>query len=497
MEGLQAIGPSAFYGCRELRQMRVPSTVNSISEGAFALCKNMTEVELCEGLLEIGASAFYECLSLNNVTVPSTVKRIGYRTFCGAPLFSIRLPDIIESIGESAFSGDKFLHQFRIPPLITAASKRIFYICSSLFSLELPENATDIGAFAFAGCHFLRNVAVSSNADIGWNSFQSCKELQRLFGSEAQIINSLKHRFDGLPIHKLIYYHSYDPETLDRLNAATYMRSGQRTRALRSKSDPTGNQQDCLGMTPLHILACSTVQNMDLYRMIVENYPENIITEDKWGTLPLFYALWGNAPSEVVQFLVERCQSIYPNHELNWSKMVETLGRANEPSEVIQRVLDLQESSFPGHSIEWESVIDKLAMTWGEGYVTRETFIFFVESSVRKRLNAIGVKLWRDDIANRIHNMRSTGYELGTRTASLATIRAKLAHYEAECHNLKEATSMLELALWKAKINELSQAKESPQQKKLKLDEPGFRNQCRIRCGSHVVVEHVFPYLYP
>ena len=156
---------------------------------------------------------------------------------------------------------------------------------------------------------------------------------------EAQIINSLKHRFDGLPIHKLIYYHSYDPETLDRLNAATYMRSGQRTRALRSKSDPTGNQQDCLGMTPLHILACSTVQNMDLYRMIVENYPENIITEDKWGTLPLFYALWGNAPSEVVQFLVERCQSIYPNHELNWSKMVETLGRANEPRKLSKECL--------------------------------------------------------------------------------------------------------------------------------------------------------------
>ena len=32
-------------------------------------------------------------------------------------------------------------------------------------------------------------------------------------------------------------------------------------------------------------------------------------------------------------------------------------------------------------------------------------------------------------------------------------------------------------------------------QKKLKLDESCFRNQCRISCGSDIVIEHVLPYL--
>jgi hypothetical protein len=76
-----------------------------------------------------------------------------------------------------------------------------------------------------------------------------------------------------------------------------------RCSALRSKLDPTGNQQDCLGMTPLHILTCSSVHDPELYHIIVDNYPTNLITKDRWGALPLLYAFWGAAPTEIIQFL--------------------------------------------------------------------------------------------------------------------------------------------------------------------------------------------------
>jgi hypothetical protein len=67
----------------------------------------------------------------------------------------------------------------------------------------------------------------------------------------------LKHRFDELPVHRFLYYQSYHEGVLQRLHA--------------SKLDPTGNQQDCLGMTPLHILACSSVHNnLEVYCAIVE-----------------------------------------------------------------------------------------------------------------------------------------------------------------------------------------------------------------------------------
>jgi hypothetical protein len=53
-------------------------------------------------------------------------------------------------------------------------------------------------------------------------------------------------------------------------------------------------------MIPLHILACSSVHDLELYCVIVDNYPTNLITEDRWGALPLLYAFWGAAPAEII-----------------------------------------------------------------------------------------------------------------------------------------------------------------------------------------------------
>jgi hypothetical protein len=179
-------------------------------------------------------------------------------------------------------------------------------------------------------------VAFPPNAFLGDNIFihalngDDMMDLQRLFGSIAEIIHELQHRFGGLPIHSILYYQSYHQRVLHNLIAAINMRSGQHW-TLCSKLDTTGNQQDCLGMTPLHILTCSSVHDLELYRVIVDNYPTNLITEDRWGALPLLYAFWGAAPAEIIQFLLGSYQSLYPDHDFNWTMMVETIGRTDTP----------------------------------------------------------------------------------------------------------------------------------------------------------------------
>ena len=177
-----------------------------------------------------------------------------------------------------------------MPQSITTIPRGLFNTCESLCSVELSESTTQIGEEAFDLCHSLRNVALPISAEVGdaildmgiTDAFDNCTDLKQLFGTQEQIINALKHRFDNLPIHKMIYYQSYNNLTSDQLNAATNLRSGQR-RPLRSKLNPTGREQDCLGMTPLHILACSTVHNVSLYQTLIDKYPENLITEDRWG----------------------------------------------------------------------------------------------------------------------------------------------------------------------------------------------------------------------
>ena len=76
-----------------------------------------------------------------------------------------------------------------------------------------------------------------------------------------------------------------------------------------------------------------------MYYVIVENYPTNLITDDKCGALPLLYAFWGAAPTEIIQYLLESYQSLYPDHVFNWTMMVEIMGRCDTPKESIEILL--------------------------------------------------------------------------------------------------------------------------------------------------------------
>ena len=261
--------------------------------------------------------------------------------------------------------------------------------------------------------------------------------------------------------------------------------------------DPTGNQQDCLGMTPLHILACSTVQDLGLYKVLLEKYPENLIVEDRWGALPLYYAVLGNhSSSDIVQFLVRRYHSIYPGLVLDWIKIIGTLAGKNAPNETIQNLFDVQQEYFPNQSIDWSTILDNALNAC---LFSQKAFVNLVECSVSnsKRVKAIGVKYWRDELANieytEIGGIMTPDERERRRRVFRAEIEAKLVKYETEYHSLKEATTILELVLWKNKMMDFG----NQGGKKRKLDESNVREHYRISCGADIVIQHVLQYLLP
>jgi hypothetical protein len=370
----------------------------------------------------------------------------------------------------------------------------ILYECKTAFSVELPADVTEIGTYAFAYCYCLRNVAFppvfGDNIFGGQASFERC-DLYQLFGSIEEIISELQHRFDGLPIHSLVYYQSYNQGLLHNLIAAINMRSGQRM------LDPTGNQQDCLGMTPLHILACSSVHDLEVYRLIVENYPTNLITEDRWGALPLLYVFWGAAPIEIKDFLLDRYQSLYPDHVFNWTMMVETMGRCDTPKECIKNLILVKKMHFPEQSIDWGYLLDKFANNPAYHSLSslfKERMQFLVMCGMSSSVEALPFKVWRDFITNMIQTA-AFDYFRGN-SAILHRIQDQCTHFEDELPKLKEITSILELALWKMKINEKSHDDKATQsQKKIKADDSSVRIQNRVTCGAEVVIGHVLPFL--
>jgi hypothetical protein len=318
----------------------------------------------------------------------------------------------------------------------------------------------------------------------GGRSVAEQYDLYQLFGSIAEIMRALSHRFDELLIHSVVYYLSYNQGVLQNLKDAI-------------KLDATGNQQDCLGMTPLHILACSSVHDIEVYRIIIENYPANLITEDRWGALPLLYAFWGAAPDEIIQFLLETYSSLYPDHVFNWTMMVDTMGRTDTPKERIENLLHVKQMHFSEQPIDWDHLLDRLSSSshhssGGLQFQERMQFLFMCGLSTR--VEALAFKVWRDYITSMIHTADFQWHK--NNSVILHQIEEKLTHFEDEVPKLKEATSILELAVWKMKINEKShQDMTNQSQKIVKTDESSFQQLLRVTCGAAVVIGHVLPYL--
>jgi hypothetical protein len=79
---VKSIGKSAFYGCRNLKNVTIPEGVTVIGEEAFYRC-GLTDVTIPNGVTYIGGSAFQECHSLTSVTIAGTVTSIGDMAFWG------------------------------------------------------------------------------------------------------------------------------------------------------------------------------------------------------------------------------------------------------------------------------------------------------------------------------------------------------------------------------------------------------------------------------
>ncbi len=130
------------------------------------------------GLTEIPSKAFYECRYLTGVNIPSSVTSIGRYAFSDSPLSSVTIPDSVTSIGEYAFSRCASLISVTIPESVTSIGDNVFDYCSSLTSVNIPSSVTFISACAFSNCYRLTTVNIpNSVTSIGMSAFSGCSSL--------------------------------------------------------------------------------------------------------------------------------------------------------------------------------------------------------------------------------------------------------------------------------------------------------------------------------
>jgi hypothetical protein len=162
-EGLRKIGRNAFYGCKQLEHINLPSTLIEMGDNAFCECDKLKSVRLNEGLNKIGKRLFCSCRSLSSITFPSTITEVGILSFLHCiSLKKVVLNEGLQTIGLLAFERCSSLECVTIPSTVTEIVGGSFVACQRLREVGLHEGIQKIARVAFEGCTSLERFTFPS-----------------------------------------------------------------------------------------------------------------------------------------------------------------------------------------------------------------------------------------------------------------------------------------------------------------------------------------------
>lgn len=121
------------FAYKNMRTIRIPSSVTKIRNGAFLQCENLKEIVIPDSVTEIGWGLFCACSSLESITMSKNITEIGMQTFASCSnLKRIQLPDGITSIGREAFINCTNLEEIIIPNSVVEIDRGLIKNCTNL-----------------------------------------------------------------------------------------------------------------------------------------------------------------------------------------------------------------------------------------------------------------------------------------------------------------------------------------------------------------------------
>jgi len=131
-----------------------------------------------------------------------------------------------------------------------------------------------------------------------------------------------------------------------------------------------------------------------------------------------------------------------------------------------------------------------------------------VETGIHKTISSLHMESWKNEMNEAMDRINRTLPDPATRSSGkgaainqwIRSVLNRMEHYKTEHRMLvNEAMTLLELALWKAKLlNEEGmqcEAEEGKKSKKAKIDNESTRTEHRVTCGASIVIKNVLPFL--
>ncbi len=185
--GVKTISEYAVCQCKQLEQITISSSVESIAPRAFDQCDNVKSVSVdknnkyfdsrdnCNAIIEDKEMLIWGC---STTKIPSGVAEIGEYAFawCGT-LREITIPEGVEYINRDAFTGCSALKVVKLPStLVGFEGFSHFIYCTSLDSIYIPQNVKKIPSDIFAGCTSLTRIIVDKR-NVWYDSRNDCNAI--------------------------------------------------------------------------------------------------------------------------------------------------------------------------------------------------------------------------------------------------------------------------------------------------------------------------------
>ena len=174
-EGLERLGeddpPGAFAGS-DLREVRLPGTLQKIGSRAFADCQRLVRVWFPDGLLVIGSGAFTGCANLRSVSLSAGKLCLGKPAGVVRMPVALRVPDDVQEI----LPNPAYAH-FGLQEVVLGKRTKLERVAAGAFagtqleSFTGPSSLREVGPFAFFGCPALKRVKLGSRVSVGDHCF--------------------------------------------------------------------------------------------------------------------------------------------------------------------------------------------------------------------------------------------------------------------------------------------------------------------------------------